>query len=105
MQDVLTFTTPFGIFANKRLVFGLKTAARIFQALVDLLIDELKLYGTTGIYAYQDDIVIGAHSFQEMHNKIRSVLDILIKYNLTSPEKCVFFKSTIDDLGFNISHN
>ncbi|GBO38311.1 Retrovirus-related Pol polyprotein from transposon 412 [Araneus ventricosus] len=106
MQDVLTFTTPFGTFANRRLVFGLKTALSIFQALVDLLIDELKLSGTTGIYAYQDDIVIGAHSFQEMHNKIRSVLDILIKYNLTlSPEKCVFFKSTIDYLGFNISHN
>ncbi|GBN61380.1 Transposon Tf2-6 polyprotein [Araneus ventricosus] len=106
MQDVLTFTTPFGTFANRRLVFGLKTAASVFQALVDLLIDELKLSGTTGIYAYQDDIVIGAHSFQEMHNKIRSVLDILIKYNLTlSPEKCVFFKSTIDYLGFNISHN
>ncbi|GBL65840.1 Uncharacterized protein K02A2.6 [Araneus ventricosus] len=106
MQDVLTFTTPFGTLASRRLVFGLKTAASIFQALVDLLIDELKLSGTTGIYAYQDDIVIGAHSFQEMHNKIRSVLDILIKYNLTlSPEKCVFFKSTIDYLGFNISHN
>ncbi|GBL80886.1 Transposon Tf2-9 polyprotein [Araneus ventricosus] len=106
MQDVLTFTTPFRTFANRRLVFGLKTAASVFQALVDLLIDELKLSGTTGIYAYQDDIVIGAHSFQEMHNKIRSVLDILIKYNLTlSPEKCVFFKSTIDYLGFNISHN
>ncbi|GBO43616.1 Retrovirus-related Pol polyprotein from transposon 412 [Araneus ventricosus] len=106
MQDVLTFTTPFGTFANRRLVFGLKTAGSIFQALVDLLIDELKLSGTTGIYAYQDDIVIGAHSFQEMHNKIRSVHDILIKYNLTlSPEKCVFFKSTIDYLGFNISHN
>ncbi|GBM89372.1 Retrovirus-related Pol polyprotein from transposon 412 [Araneus ventricosus] len=106
MQDVLTFTTPFGTFDNRRLVFGLKTAASVFQALVDLLIDELKLSGTTGIYAYQDDIVIGAHSFQEMHNKIRSVLDILIKYNLTlSPEKCVFFKSTIDYLGFNISHN
>ncbi|GBL91079.1 Retrovirus-related Pol polyprotein from transposon 412 [Araneus ventricosus] len=106
MQDVLTFTTPFGTFANRRLIFGLKTAASIFQALVDLLIDELKLSGATGIYAYQDDIVIGAHSFQEMHNKIRSVLDILIKYNLTlSPEKCVFFKSTIDYLGFNISHN
>ncbi|CAL1276267.1 unnamed protein product [Larinioides sclopetarius] len=106
MQDVLTFTTPFGTFANRRLVFGLKTAASIFQALVDLLIDELKLNGTTGIYAYQDDIVIGAHSFQEMHNKIRAVLDILIKYNLTlSPEKCVFFKATIDYLGYNISHN
>ncbi|GBO46945.1 Transposon Tf2-9 polyprotein [Araneus ventricosus] len=106
MQDVLTFTTPFGTFSNRKLVFGLKTAASVFQALVDLLIDELKLSGTTGIYAYQDDIVIGAHSFQEMHNKIRSVLDILIKYNLTlSPEKCVFFKSTIDYLGVNISHN
>ncbi|GBO06307.1 hypothetical protein AVEN_36190-1 [Araneus ventricosus] len=55
MQDVLTFTTPFGIFANRRLVFGLKKAASSFQAQVDLLIDELKLSGTTGIYAYQDD--------------------------------------------------
>ncbi|GBL95885.1 Retrovirus-related Pol polyprotein from transposon 412 [Araneus ventricosus] len=35
MQDVLTFTTPFGTFANRRLIFGLKTAASIFQALVD----------------------------------------------------------------------
>ncbi|GBO03835.1 hypothetical protein AVEN_106279-1 [Araneus ventricosus] len=82
MQDVLTFTTSFGTFANTRLVFGLKVAASIFQALVDLLIDGLNLSGITGLYAYPDDIVIGAHSFQEMHNKSRSLLDILIKYNL-----------------------
>ncbi|GBM98190.1 Uncharacterized protein K02A2.6 [Araneus ventricosus] len=35
MQDVLTFTTPFGTFASRRLVFGLKTAASKENTLAD----------------------------------------------------------------------
>lgn len=106
LQDILTFTTPFGSFSNRRLVFGLKTAASTFQALVDLLIEELNADGITGIHAYQDDFLLGADSFDEMIQKISALLKILIKYNLTlSPSKCIFIKDSIDYLGFHISHN
>ncbi|GBM41715.1 Uncharacterized protein K02A2.6 [Araneus ventricosus] len=37
MQYVLTFTTPFGTFANRRLVFGLKTTASKENTLADFL--------------------------------------------------------------------
>lgn len=105
LQDVLTFTTPFGTFANRRMVFGLKTAASTFQALVDLLIDELRVEGIIGVHAYQDDILIGAADFNDMMHKVTGVLNIMSKYNITlSPSKCVFFKTSIDYLGFNISH-
>lgn len=104
LQDVLTFTSPFGTFANNRLVFGLKTAASTFQALVDTLIDELVVNNITGIKAYQDDFIIGAQSFEEMTTKIEAVLNILIKYNLTlAPDKCSFFKEEINFLGFHLS--
>lgn len=105
LQDILTFTTPFGTFANRRLVFGLKTAASTFQLLIDLIIDELKLNGVKGIYSFQDDVCICSDDFNSMCFKIQSILDVLIKYNITlSPSKCVFFKNNIDYLGFHITH-
>lgn len=106
LQNILTFTTPFGTFANKRLVFGLKTAASIFQALVDTIIEELRHSQVVGIQAYQDDIIVGALSFEDMVKKLEAVLDILIKYNITlSPTKCVFHSTCINYLGFQIAHN
>lgn len=105
LQDIITFTTPFGSFCNKRLPFGLKTSAGTFQALVDKIIDELKSLNVDHVYAYQDDFIICANDFQEMIAKVEAVLKILSKYNMTlTPDKCRFFQEEIDYLGFHISH-
>lgn len=105
-RDILAFTTPFGTYKNNRLIFGLKSAASIFQSLADSIIDELKNKGITGVSAYQDDFNVGANSFSEMMIKIEAILDILSKNNLTlAPDKCVFAKSSIDYLGFHIENH
>lgn len=102
-QDKLTVTTMWGSFRYKRLVFGLKTAASTFQALIDTVVEESRL---VGVFAYQDDIVICSNSFEETCTKIETLLKTFIKYNLTvCPQKCSFHTTEIDYLGFNIKSN
>lgn len=103
LQDKLSFTTPWGTYCYKRLVFGLKTAASTFQSLMDMLVEEANVQGC---FPYQDDIVVGADSFEEMKGKLKAIFEVFQKYNLTlSASKCVFHTSEIDYLGFKISHN
>lgn len=100
LQDKLSFTTPWGVFTFRVLVFGLKTAASTFQELIDTLIQES---GVDSCFAYQDDLVVGANSFQEMLDKLDKLLNVFIKNNVTlSPEKSSFFKTDITFLGFYI---
>lgn len=102
-RPILSFNTPFGAFCYNRLVFGLKNSASIFQHLIDKIIDELNI---PGIMAYQDDIVVGANSFEESIQKLSKLFDSFKKYNLTlSSAKCNFHNTSIDYLGFNISKN
>lgn len=106
LKDILTFTTPFGSFANKRLPFGLKTSASTFQALIDSIIDDLYTQGIFDVFAYQDDFVLCADSFEDMSSKLKSVLSTLSENNITlTPSKCVFFTDNIEYLGFHISQN
>jgi transposase InsO family protein len=104
LQDKLTFTSMFGSYKYKRLVFGLKTAASIFQALIDSIIDEVNI---PGIFAYQDDLIFGSNSFHESKEKLAKILEVLSKYNLTlAPSKCTFHNNSTDYLGFHIeNHN
>lgn len=102
LRNIIAFTTPWGCFKTKRLSFGLKTAASTFQHLVDDILHEINL---TGIFAYQDDFLIAANSFDEMLQKINKVLEKLASYNITaSPSKCIFHQTKIEYLGFQIAH-
>lgn len=99
----LSFTTPFGTYRYNRLVFGLKTAASFFQALIDKVLEEANIQGCFG---YQDDIVLCSNSFQESCEKLTKILDLFQKYNLTlCAAKCKFHQESINYLGFNISQN
>ena len=85
----------------ERMPFGLKMASFKFQAMIGSVLDETH---TDSFYAYQDDIVVGAQSFEEMLEKFKILFDVLKKYNITlSPTKCKFFVKEISYLGFNIS--
>lgn len=100
-RDRLAITTPFGTYCLNRLPFGLKTAAAIFQSLMDSILESVP-----GCYAYQDDIIICSNSFPETCDKLQNVLDIFIKHNLTlSAAKCTFHQTNIDFLGFNINNH
>lgn len=102
-RDKLTITTMWGLYTYRRLVFGIKTAAPIFQALIDTNIQEANI---SGVFAYQDDIVICSNSFNETVSKLQSLLQIFIKYNLTvAPTKCSFHNTQINYLGFKIIDN
>ena len=79
-QDQLTFTSMFGSFKFRRLVFGVKCAASIYQSLMDTLMDEMLF---DGVYSYQDDLIFGSNSFQETCEKLTKILQVLSKYNLT----------------------
>jgi transposase InsO family protein len=103
LRDKLTFTTPFGTFCYNRLLFGLKNSASIFQALMDMVVEETDC---PGIFAYQDDIIVASNSFDETIGKLSKLFQVMTKYNLTlSPEKCQFHSSFINYLGFNISQH
>lgn len=100
LQERLAFTTQWGLFQFRRLVFGLKSAASTFQALIDSIIQESQL---EGCMAYQDDIVICSNSFEETCSKVDRFLAVLAKHNITAaPHKCLFHSSSIEYLGFLI---
>jgi transposase InsO family protein len=102
-REKLAFTTPFGSFCYNRLIFGMKNSAAIFQSMIDNIIAEVNMQG---IYAYQDDFVIGSNSLDETVEKLTKLFTVLEKYNLTlTPDKCNFHSTIINYLGFEISHN
>lgn len=104
-REKLAFVTPWGAFKNNRLPFGCKCSASFFQALMDSLIDELRVENINGVYSYQDDCCVTSENFEEMLVKLEAVFRILKKYNITlSPQKCVFAQTSIDYLGFRIEN-
>ena len=65
-----TFNTPFGRYHFTRMLFGLKSAAEVFQQT-----NEAVFEGISGVYAVGDNIIIAAPMVEE-HNKIlKQVLD------------------------------
>ena len=101
-QDKICFTSPFGTYKLKRLPQGLKTSAGQFQAMSDLIIEEINL---PGIEAYIDDFIICSNSFEETIHKLKKTLEIFKKHNITlNLTKCIFHVTSVDYLGFRI-HN
>lgn len=84
----------------KRLPFGIKTAAAIYQNTMECLFQ-----GMQGIVVYQDDITVTGASLQEyiinLKNVLRRLNSVGLKLNVN---KCEFFKSKIRYLGFSIDN-
>ena len=102
-QDYLSFATPWSTFCYNRLCFGLKNASGYFQSFIDLLIEECNM---EGILSYQDDIIIGANSFEDTCKKLKIFLEVCKKHNVTLfAQKCSFHQTEVKYLGFQISQN
>lgn len=102
-QDQLSFATPWATYKYLRLVFGLKTAAQYFQSMADSIIEEV---AEDGLFAYQDDFLIGSRNFDDTCRKLEKILKIFQKHNLTlNPKKCSFHQTKVKYLGFEIEHH
>lgn len=85
-------------FRYKRLVFGLKSRDSIFQALMDILLEELQLEGDSQIRMTSSWIQI-------FRGNVYKILNLSSKYNLThSSKKCIFYKANVDYLGFHVEN-
>lgn len=100
-QLLCAWSTHIGTLKVKRLPFGVKTAAAIFQKTMENLLRDIPY-----VVVYQDDITVTGRNMQEHLKTLKLVLQKLqssgLKLNIS---KSVFFQSEISYLGFNIDKN
>lgn len=98
-KKLLVINTHKGLFAYKRLPFGVKPAATIFQSVMDRI-----LQGIRNVQTYIDDILIWAETDGELLETIKIVLGRLAKHNVKiNAEKCEWFVSQVKYLGHILS--
>ncbi|KHJ40347.1 hypothetical protein D918_09591 [Trichuris suis] len=86
MAEVLTLTTPKGLRRMKRLPYGVDVAPRIFQRLMETL-----LQGIPGVKPYLDDILITGPNEAEYDKRLEQVLKVLEASGLRlKKQKCHF---------------
>ena len=89
-----TFITPFGRYMFRRLPFGISSAPEYFQKRMDS-----ELSGLAGVVCHLDDILVIGRNQRE-HERLRAVLDRLVKCGLTlNVDKCAFSQSELPYLG------
>jgi hypothetical protein len=93
------FTTPFGLYEWIRMPFGLCNAPATFQALVEEMIGEFDFAG-----GLLDNIAIWADTFEQLHEKMKIILDRLCKYsiNLNTKKSVIYVRESVF-LGFVVS--
>jgi len=68
------FITTDGLFEFKRIPSGMKNAPSIFNRLMAKIQMRVK---KADMSHYMDDIIVGSHSFDEMHEKLERILEVL----------------------------
>lgn len=92
-------TTPFGLYAFKRMPFGIRNAAQTFQRFMNQVTSGLDF-----VYVYIDDILAFSSSPEEHIKHLTILFDRLADYGITlNRAKCQFGVSEIDFLAHHIS--
>lgn len=100
-REILTINTHKGLYQYTRLVYGLKTAPQIFSKIICEI-----LKGLEKVQVYFDDILIGGRDLSECKINLTKVLDKLLAYNVKiNFNKCKFFETEINYLGYTINKN
>ncbi|XP_055307289.1 uncharacterized protein K02A2.6-like [Sitodiplosis mosellana] len=100
-QKLCTLSTHKGLFRMKRLPFGVKIAASIFQKTMESLLSQF-----ANVFCFQDDIVVTGNNFAGHLSTLRKVLTKLQEAGLRlNVGKCKFFQSKISYLGFDVDKN
>lgn len=100
-KRLTAFVTPDGLFEYNRMPFGLANAPSVFQRTINTM-----LRGTSKrvALAYMDDLLIASKTVVEGMEKLAQVLKLLRNAKLTLKlEKCFFFQTHVDYLGYDIS--
>lgn len=99
-QEFLTINTHIGLFRFTRLVFGIKNAPAIFQAVMDEILKGIKM-----VKCYFDDVCIGGRDIDECKRNLEAVLQRFSEYCVrVNADKCRFFETEISYLGHIISN-
>ena len=100
-QELTTITTPFVLYRYKFLPFGLAISPGIFQKAINKL-----LSGLTGVFAYQDDLIIYGNSYEQHDCNLCKVLNSLLMANVQiNKEKSLLRQSSISYLGYILDAN
>ena len=97
-KNYVVINTHKGLFKYIRLLFGISAAPRIFQRLMDNI-----LQGIPGVIVYLDDILITGSTPQDHLQSLETVLDRLAKAGLhIKKDKCTFMSPSVTYLGHKI---
>ena len=98
-RDLTTFASHRGIFRYTRLIFGISSAAELYQREI-----EHALEGLPCVRNISDDIIIGGRNETELLDRTAGVLKRLREKELTvNPDKCEFLKKEIIYMGHKLS--
>lgn len=96
---ITTFITKQGQFQFKRLTFGVVSAPKKFQKIMDFLLCECE-----GAEAYIDDVVVWGKTVEEHNRRLQAVLKKFAEYNvLINEKKCQFGVKEIEFMGHKIN--
>lgn len=96
------FRTADGLFEPTVMFFGLCNSPATFQSIMDRIFQDEALQGW--LKKYIDDILIAAKTKEELKERTLKVLKKLQENDLyLKPEKCKFYQTKIEYLGFIIS--
>ena len=101
-RDKTAFICPRGMYRFRSMPFGLCNAGATFQRLMDIVMSGLNL---EICLVYLDDIVVYAKTPEQHLQRLAAVLARLSDAGLKlKPEKCRFFRRSVQFLGQVISH-
>ena len=101
--DKLSFSTPTGQFKFKRLLFGFKSSPVLFQKAMCSMFR--KFLGVKAL-CYVDDLIICSPTFETHLKDLQDIFDTVRQWKLKlSATKCIFGRSNLNYLGYNVSTN
>ena len=94
-RKIATFSTPWGNFRPKRLIFGAKSSQDLFDETI------YRIFGDIPRCLNQrDDILLGGRNLEEHNKTLESVLQRASDFGITfNPDKCLFGVSEIEFYG------
>ena len=99
-QHKTAFICPWGTFAYKKMLFGLKNDGATFQQAMSYAFHDINRI----VEAYLDDLIAHSKKRADHHAHLRVIFDRCRKYKISiNPLKCNFCVVTSQLLGFIIS--
>lgn len=96
---ITTFSTHIGLRRYTRLIFGISSAAEVFQHAIQNV-----LHGIQGVRNFSDDIIVFGTTPAEHDRSLEEVFKRLHDHNLTiNRDKCEFHKTSLEFYGYVFS--